>query len=105
MAAPPQIRPFARTDHDDVLELAPRLTVGVAAWRDPDAVAFVCVTGGRIAGFASVSTTVHFSGERDAYIGELVVADDLEDRGIGRQLVAAAEQWAAESMGGVVRSR
>jgi GNAT superfamily N-acetyltransferase len=58
---------------------------------------YVCVADDHVVGFVSVSTTSQFAGERDAYIGELVVADGFEDRGIGRQLVAAVEGWAIET--------
>ena len=36
----------------------------------------------------------HFTGETDAYIGELVVSKAAEDGGAGRALVGAAEDWA-----------
>jgi GNAT superfamily N-acetyltransferase len=36
------------------------------------------------------------TGERDAYIGKLVVADRASRRGIGRALVAAADAWARD---------
>ena len=36
--APAQIRPFQPGDRSQILALAPRLTEGVAAWRDPAAV-------------------------------------------------------------------
>src|SRR6516164_9851313 len=36
--APAQIRPFQPGDRSQVLALAPRLTQGVAPWRDPAAV-------------------------------------------------------------------
>jgi GNAT superfamily N-acetyltransferase len=111
-----EIRSFEPADRDGVIELAPRLTIGVAPWRDPGAVAsatrgwlegstdpdgaavaWVCVTGDRVVGFVSVSTTQHFGGERDAYVGELVVHEDVEGQGIGRRLMAEAERWARES--------
>lgn len=110
---PFEVRPFTSDDRDAVLKLAPRLTIGVASWRDPAAVAvtvrawlerstdpegsgaaFVSVVGHRVVGFVSVASTDHFTGERDAYIGELVVDDEFEGRGVGRHLAAAAEDWA-----------
>jgi ribosomal protein S18 acetylase RimI-like enzyme len=106
-------------DPDDVpavVGLAPRLTIGVAPWRDVEAVsaavrrwvessagpeacgaAFVCVTGDEVIGFVSVSSTEHFAGERDAYIGELIVDHRFERRGGGRLLVDAAERWARQA--------
>lgn len=40
-----------------------------------------------------VSERAHFTGEVDAYIGELVVSKAAEGAGVGRALVAAAEDW------------
>lgn len=45
-------------------------------------------------GFVSVTERVHFTGEREGYVGELVVARERRKRGIGRSLMAAAEDWA-----------
>jgi ribosomal protein S18 acetylase RimI-like enzyme len=114
--APFRVRLVTAADVPAVLGLAPRLTVGVAPWRDGDAVrtavrkwvegsseseadgaAFVCVAGDAVVGYVSVSSTEHFAGERDAYIGELIVDERLEGRGVGRLLVDAAEQWAREA--------
>jgi ribosomal protein S18 acetylase RimI-like enzyme len=110
-----EIRSFEPADRDEVIELARRLTIGVAPWRDPAAVesavrgwlegstgtdgalvAWVCVTGDRVVGFVSVSSTQHFGGEQDAYVGELVVHEDVEGHGVGRSLMAEAERWAQE---------
>jgi GNAT superfamily N-acetyltransferase len=107
------IRPVTPDDVPAVVGLAPRLTIGVAPWRDVEAVsaavrrwvensarpeacgaAFVCVAAGDVIGFVSVSSTEHFAGEPDAYIGELMVDDRFERRGVGRLLVDAAERWA-----------
>lgn len=94
----------------------PRLAEGVAAWRDPQAVrravhgwvessldtasqpdhaVYIAITGGRVAGMVTVREQKHFTGQVDAYIGELAVASSLERRGIATQLVTAAEAWAA----------
>jgi len=110
------IRPFRGEDREQVLALAPRLTEGVAPWRDPAAVAnavvgwvvssldssreqghavFVAERDGRVAGVITVAERLHFTGETDAYVGELAVARGLERRGIATQLMAAAETWAA----------
>ena len=48
---------------------------------------------GSIVGFASVGSRAHWSGEIDAYVGELVVADEVERRGTGSALMLAAEDW------------
>jgi ribosomal protein S18 acetylase RimI-like enzyme len=47
------------------------------------------------AGAVTICVRKHFTGQVDAYIGELAVASDLERRGIATQLVNAAEAWAA----------
>jgi GNAT superfamily N-acetyltransferase len=108
------IRPARPQDRDALLALSPRLTTGVAPWRDPARVAaavrgwiesslasasqdgcavLVAEVNGQVAGLVSVAERQHFSGETDAYIGELVTSAD--GRGTGRALLAAAEAWAA----------
>lgn len=110
------VRPFVSADRSAVLNLVPRLTIGVAPWRDHVAVAaavrgwidkstepngggaaFVAVAERGVVGFVSVASIEHFAGERDAYIGELIVDEAFEGRGAGRRLIAAAEQWAREA--------
>lgn len=110
-----EIRSAETSDRDAVMELAPRLLVGVAPWRDPAKVldsirqwldasladdfggrSLVAVIDGRVVGFISISTTNHFTGETDAYIGELMVDENHAGCGVGRALVAAAEQAAVE---------
>jgi len=66
---------MSTADRTAVIALADRLTVGVAPWRAPE--------------------SVHWTGEIDGYIGELVVREDFERLGVGRQLVDAAESWGA----------
>jgi len=111
------IRPYRGDDGEQVMALAPRLSEGVAAWRDPEAVGravrgwvataletssepghavFVAELDGGIAGVITVTERVHFTGQVDAYVGELVVAAGLERRGIATRLMAAAEAWAAQ---------
>jgi Acetyltransferases len=102
-------------DRGAVLELADRLTVGVASWRAPELVLravrswvsgdidkvgeelmiYVAAEGADVVGFVAVTEDTHWTGERDAYIGELVIRPDLERQGVGRQLVRAAELWAS----------
>lgn len=110
------IRSAQAGDHPALLDLSGRLTTGVAPWRDPAKVAtavrgwitssltaagqdghdvLVALLGDEVAGLVSLSEREHFTGETDAYIGELAVSTGLEGRGAGRALVAAAEQWAA----------
>ncbi len=114
---PIHVRPFAPADRDAVLGLAPRLTIGIAPWRDaaafltaargwiegsiarigPDQAVLVAEdTQGRCLGFVSVSRQRHFTGEEQAYIGELVVAEEAEGRSVGRALIARAEAWGRE---------
>jgi len=97
--------------------LAPRLTIGVAAWRDPEAVreavtgwvrdsldgagsddraVFVATSGDAVVGLVTVASRTHFTSEVDAYVGELAVADGYERRGIGRLLMDAAEAWSRD---------
>jgi ribosomal protein S18 acetylase RimI-like enzyme len=110
------IRPASPEDYPALLDLSPRLAIGVAPWRDPAKVAaavrewiesslasaaeqghavLVAVLDGQIAGMASLAEREHFTGEVDAYVGELVVDRAMEGRGAGRALMAAAEGWAA----------
>ena len=113
------IRPADDDDRAGVLELAPRLAEGVAPWRDQaeallagrrwleesldaakagDGAVLVAADAAGIAGVISVRSSTHFTGGRDGYIGELVVADRASRRGIGRALVAAAEACGRATM-------
>jgi GNAT superfamily N-acetyltransferase len=47
-------------------------------------------------GFATVSHSTHFTGESQAYIGELAASKAAEKRGVGKALAQACEQWARE---------
>lgn len=99
------------------MALAPRLAERVASWRDPGAVlaavhgwvrgsieacgqpghaVYVAAVADDIAGLVSVSERTHFTGQVDAYVGELVVRSGLERRGIATALMAAAQAWAAD---------
>ncbi len=111
-----QIRPYMPADRDAILALAPRLTEGKAPWRDDDAwlaavrgwvadaadsagrednAVFVAVDGDQIVGFVHATERTHFTGQVDAYVGELVTAAGQERRGIARALMQAAEDWGA----------
>jgi ribosomal protein S18 acetylase RimI-like enzyme len=112
------VRPCGPEDRDAVLDLAERLTIGVAAWRPHDAVldavrlwldastsqagdgeAFVACARDEprtVVGFVSVSSTRHFAGEHDANIGELVVHESVEGQRVGMRLIATAEHWAVD---------
>jgi ribosomal protein S18 acetylase RimI-like enzyme len=116
MTAPAEIRPFQPGDRSQVLALAPRLTEGVAPWRDPAAVRhaaqnwvqtsidtaaepghafYVAIAGDRVVGVVGIREQPHFTGQTDAYVGELAVAPGMERRGIATALMNAAEAWAA----------
>ena len=110
-----EIRPARDDDHPALLALSPRLTIGAAPWREPAKFAaaargwiesslavadqdghavLVALLGGRVAGLVSLAERRHFTGDLDAYIGELVTDRAVEGRGAGRALLAAADQWA-----------
>ncbi|MFC4112545.1 GNAT family N-acetyltransferase [Nonomuraea zeae] len=115
---PVRIRPVRDEDRQAVLALAPRLAEGVAAWRDPGAATdaarrwltdsitaaqdrrgavFVADGGppaGGVVGVVSVNRQQHFTGVTDAYVGELAVDPRAVRGGVGRMLMAAAEDWA-----------
>ena len=112
-----QVRRYAEADRASVMALAPRLTEGVAGWRDRRAVrgavhdwvagslaaaeaddhaVFVVEDDGMVLGFVTCGEREHFTGEVDGYVGELVVAGGGVRRGVGSALMAAAEQWAAD---------
>jgi GNAT superfamily N-acetyltransferase len=112
-----RVRPYLPDDRAFVLSLAPRLTIGMPPWRDSE----LCLTAvqgwitgsidqhgqktrvfvaeddrGERLGFATVTQETHFTGERQAYIGELATSESAEGRGVGKALLQACEQWARE---------
>jgi ribosomal protein S18 acetylase RimI-like enzyme len=108
---------FHDDDYDQVIALSPRLSLGVAAWRDPEKVlagvrswvdgsiasagedghaVFVAKLDDRVVGFVTAEQRHHWSGDADAYVGELVTAEDVEGSGVGRALMDAAERWARQ---------
>jgi ribosomal protein S18 acetylase RimI-like enzyme len=110
------IRPVREQDRDALVKLSARLTIGAAPWRDPAGIAaaargwiesslaaanedgramFVALLDDRVAGLVSMAERPHFTGEVDAYVGELVTDEAFEGRGAGRALMAAVERWAA----------
>lgn len=110
-----EIRGYLPADRDALLALAPRLVAGMAPWRDRaawlravagwvrsaadtaadgDHAVYVAVDGGTVVGFVEVARRTHFTGQVDAYVGELVTAAGHERRGIARALMLAAEEWA-----------
>jgi ribosomal protein S18 acetylase RimI-like enzyme len=111
-----EIRRYVPADRDAVMALAPRLTEGKAPWRDdeawlaaanswiagaaesagaPDNAVFVAVDGEQIVGVVHAAERKHFTGQVDAYVGELITAAGQERRGIARALMQAAEEWGA----------
>ncbi|MFI6738233.1 GNAT family N-acetyltransferase [Nonomuraea sp. NPDC050451] len=114
-----RIRPVCDEDLEAVMALAPRLAEGVAAWRDPEGAmraarewlagslaaaesrrgaVFVAVDSGdsQVVGVVSVQRQLHFTGAMDAYVGELAVHPRAVRAGVGRRLMAAAEDWARQ---------
>jgi ribosomal protein S18 acetylase RimI-like enzyme len=112
-----RVRPYIPTDHTFVLNLAPRLAIGMQPWRDlqlwlttveswltesinqhnQKTMVFIAEDEqGERFGFATVSQSTHFTGQRQAYIGELATDETVEARGVGTALVEACEQWARE---------
>lgn len=111
-----QVRTYVKGDFDACMVLASRLTEGTAPWRDTgrlaevvsgwvseslnslpssDAAAFVAEAED-VVGFVTVARAGHFSGQTDAYVGELAVAEYRSGQGIGSALMLAAEQWGRE---------
>lgn len=110
------VRKIRPEDRPQVIELSSRLFEGMADWRDPEAVrttirswfyessgeefdgdALVAEVDSTVVGFISVTSTTHFTGEVDGYVGELVVDAGFEGEGIGTALLRAAEQIAADA--------
>jgi len=112
-----RVRRYVPTDQEFVLGLAPRLAIGIPPWRDPQkmtvtaqgwitvsieehgkkTMVFVAESEqGERLGFATVSHSTHFTGEGQAYIGELATSEEAEGRGAGKALAQACEQWARE---------
>ena len=112
-----RVRPYATSDREFVLGLAPRLAIGIPPWRDQQKMietargwiresieqhgtkTMVLVAedeqGNRL-GFATVSHSTHFTGVGQAYVGELVTDEAVEGQGVGKALTQACEQWARE---------
>ncbi|MFC3738281.1 GNAT family N-acetyltransferase [Paractinoplanes deccanensis] len=109
------VRRYEPHDREAVVLLAPRLEFGVAHWRDAEAVrravagwideslanadaedreVLVAQVGEEVVGVVTVAQRRHFTGEVDAYVGELVVRAEHERRGVGSLLMHAAEAWA-----------
>ena len=59
-----------------------------------DDVIYVACLGGKVVGWIHVGLTHHLQSEPRAEIGGLVVSSQIRGAGIGRRLVACAEEWA-----------
>jgi GNAT superfamily N-acetyltransferase len=111
------IRPVAAADHEEVMRLAPRLLVGVDPARPTDLVqaaikgwvddsigaagseghaGWVAEVDGCVVGFVSVSEEDHWCGQKDAWVGELMVDQRFERHGVARSLIAMVEDWATQ---------
>ena len=111
------VRSYTPNDLNFVHNLTPRLAIGMQSWRDLDlwlntvegwlkesiqqhnrkTKVFVAEDEqGERLGFATVSHSKHFTGQTQAYIGELAVKEDVEGYGVGTALVEACQQWARE---------
>jgi GNAT superfamily N-acetyltransferase len=109
-----EIRPYRASDAEALLDLSERLAIGVAPWRDAEAVR-VAVRGwvsdsiaatepeqrpifvaadAQVVGFVTTGTQQHWAGAVDAYVGELVIDPAWARTGIGRRLMERAEDWA-----------
>jgi GNAT superfamily N-acetyltransferase len=112
-----RVRPYLSEDREFLFSLASRLSIGMPPWRDEQrwmravagwisgsidqhgskAMVFVAEDAdGERLGFATVTDDTHFTGERQGYIGELVITETAEGRGVGKALVEACEAWARE---------
>jgi GNAT superfamily N-acetyltransferase len=58
---------------------------------------------GSVIGFVSVSEEEHWCGEKDAWVGELMVDQRFESNGVARSLVARVEEWATHRGLGHIR--
>lgn len=105
-AAEIQIRPIQSEDAGMVAALAAQLgstrtAIAVSAWiaalrDDKSQAAFVACLGKQVVGWVEVSIQQRIQSMPYALIGGLVVAENIRNQGVGRNLCAQAEQWAWE---------
>src|SRR5437868_14023861 len=67
-----------------------------ALHRLTDRAVYVACESGAVVGWIDVGIVSHLQSEACGEIGGLVVSSELRRRGIGRQLIATAEQWARD---------
>jgi GNAT superfamily N-acetyltransferase len=110
-----RVRPYVPEDRLFIFSLLPRLATGMQPWRDlglwlaalesllaesidgQDQKSVVLIAEdeqGERLGFATLSHSTHFTGQPQAYIGELVTRESAEGQGVGTALVHACELWA-----------
>ncbi len=118
------IRPVEATDRKQIMCLSPRLLVGVDPSRPTDQVraaidgwvadsvkaagaeghaGWVAEADETVIGFVSVSEEEHWCGEKDAWVGELMVDQRFERQGVARSLIGMAEDWATHRGLGHIR--
>ena len=110
-----RVRQAVPEDRAFLEEIAPRLTIGIAPWIDPtrmlttmrgyllfdlekmedDSTVFIAVSeDDQPVGVATVNSNFHFTDERQAYLGELAVREEVEGQGVASALLEAVELWA-----------
>lgn len=118
-----RVRQYREADRAFVVGLAPRLVIGCPSWRDPalmratmrrfleedadrhddqSAVLVAEDARGELAGVVTLGHHLNFTGEVEAYVGELAVREDRQGTGVGRALMQAAEGWARKHGYGLV---
>lgn len=108
-----RVRPYEQRDREALHAMAHRLPPAVpwrdpAAWAadvhkwldgalgsaDPNHAVLVAETGsGEVAGYVTIETRRHYTGEVHGYIGQRAVAERFARLGCGRALMTAAEEW------------
>lgn len=112
-----RVRQAVPEDRAFLEEIAPRLTMGIAPWIDPnrmlttmrgyllfdlekmedDSTVFISVgEDDKPVGVATVNSNFHFTDERQAYLGELAVSEEVEGQGVASALLEAVEHWARQ---------
>lgn len=115
MTAAIRVRRALRSDEPTLAALAQRLAeFELPAWRtgeeiadadgramidsvhadDPESEVFIAERGGDVAGCLHVLAEMDFFGQRHAHISVLATTAVMEGSGVGRALLAHAEEWA-----------